>query len=64
MGKFLTKANAMMVLGHLKNNAVRYTIASTIVSLFGLAATETDKISDGINTAVTMAMMMLGNITG
>ena len=64
MGKFLTKANVLMVLGHLKNNAVRYTIASTIVSVLGLAATETDKISNGINVAVTMISMMLGNITG
>lgn len=48
MKKIFTKANVLMVASHLKDNAFRYMIASGVVSLFGLAATETDKVSNGL----------------
>jgi hypothetical protein len=64
MKKIFTKANALMILAHLKDNAVRYAIASTIVSVLGLGAAETDKISNGINVGATMLSTLLTTMLG
>jgi hypothetical protein len=64
MKKIFTKANLLMVLSHLKDNAVRYAIASTIVSVLGLGAAETDKISNGINVGATMLSTLATALLG
>jgi hypothetical protein len=64
MKNIFTKANLFKALGHLKDNAFRYTIATSVVSLMGWAATDTDKVSQGILTGVTMLEMILQGILG